>query len=228
MFRDWLLSFCPESFRRTHRPDSSARVVMFARWNGLLQFVLFASLLGLRYAHFISLRAHQWSPVTQRVSDVQESGLFIESTLEFLLYPLSLLLIFFTLEGLLRFAAGLISGDVVPSLPVSISCVVLHHRNKAREDQRLGALPPDTVEYLPEGRVRISSARSRPTWNATVTIHLAAEDYEIEKREPGEPIRPFVFLLRHVPVGKIRRGYEEYDLASATIVNRAAGAELRR
>jgi hypothetical protein len=180
--------------------------------------VFLAALLSLRYAHFIGVRARQWAPVIQRVSDRQESGLFVESTLEFLLYPLSLLLIYFSAEGLARFVAGLIGGEVLPSLPVWGGWLLVRHRNKAREERRLSALPPDTVEYLPGNRVRISSARLRPTWNATVTIHIAGEDYEIENKEPGDPTRPLVFVLRHVPVGKVRRGYEEYDLGSATVV----------
>ncbi len=217
MFRDWLLSFCPEEFRRAHRPYSSSRVATLALWSGLLQFVFFAALLSLRYLHFIALRARLWSPIIQRVTDRQESGLFVESTLEFLLYPLSLLLIYFSLEGLVRFFAVVIGREVVPSLPVYLGCALVRWRDSAREDQRLGSLPPDRVDYLPGARVRIASARLRPTWNATVTIQIAGEDYEIENKEPGDSTRPFVFVLRRVPVGKVRRGYEEYDLASAMV-----------
>ncbi|HKV94359.1 MAG TPA: hypothetical protein VJW20_17560 [Candidatus Angelobacter sp.] len=76
-------------------------------------------------------------------------------------------------------------------------------------------LVPDTVESLPDGRIRIASANSKSNWNASITIGLQGQWFEVEGLEQGTPPRVYVYLLRPAPPGKVLRGYEEYDLASA-------------
>jgi hypothetical protein len=76
----------------------------------------------------------------------------------------------------------------------------------------------DQLENLPEGRMRIASVGAKTGWNAN-TIGLNGQWFEIEREESDALPRPFVYILRPVPPGKILRRYEEryeeYDLASA-------------
>lgn len=57
LLRDALLSFCPEAFRREHRPYSPSSLVTAAIVLGLLQLVLCALLLAQRYRDFMIARA---------------------------------------------------------------------------------------------------------------------------------------------------------------------------
>lgn len=210
--RDLLLSFCPAAARRDLRPESPSRVVFAATWIGLLQFFVFGYLLALRYSHFVSARANLWGPVLGKTSEIFQSGTLIIVTLEFLIYPVSLLLLYLCVEGAARFATGLIGSDVLPSLPVVLAFKIKSYIRNRRQQERVRQLPPDTVTALPDGRLRIATAHSRPSWsNPNLTIAIHGEHYELERMDKAALPRPFVFFLRRAPEGKILRTYEEYD-----------------
>ncbi|MBZ5533345.1 MAG: hypothetical protein LAO20_18095 [Acidobacteriia bacterium] len=212
LLRDVLLSFCPERIRRDWRAESPPVVLRAAIWTGLLQFLLFAYLLAVRYWHFASGRTRLWAPQTAHASETVQSGVLIIITLEFFLYPLSFLLLYFCLEGAARFFTALIGSEVVPSLPVTLFFSARDRLRRRHETQRLSSLPPDIATQLPDGRWRIATAHARPSWsNPSLTIGIAGEHYELERMDRGPLPHPFIYFLRRAPVGKILRGYEEYD-----------------
>jgi hypothetical protein len=187
---------------------------------------VFTLLLWLRYKRFFIARSQQWAPYLGGSERIQVTA-FIVATLEFLIYPASLLLLYFAMEGLTRFVAGFISSQVVPSLPVFLAFRLKERFEHRREAERTAALPPDTIEFLRDGRVRIASARRRPQWNASLTIGIRGELLEIENKEPGMPGRPFVYVLKPAAPGRALRGFEEYDLQAAKIVAPEAAAHER-
>ncbi len=216
VLRDILLSFCPASVRRDSKAESSGRVVFAATWIGLLQFVLLAYLLVVRYLDFLAARTKLWAPHVAGASEAVQSGVLIIATLEFLIYPLSLLLLYFCLEGAARFLGGLIASEVVPSWPVVLAFKIKVAIVQRRERLRVSALPPDAVTALPDGRLRIATAHARPSWsNPSLTIGIGGEHYELERVDRGALPHPFVFFLRRAPLGKILRAYEEYDAGPA-------------
>lgn len=217
--RDLLISFCPERARLALRPESTHRVVACATWAGLAQLLGFGFLLLLHYRSFVLARMQQWGPHLAGTGEMVQSAALLVTTLEFLIYPLSLLLVYFAAEGMARFVAGLISSQVVPSLPVFLAFRMADHKRQRRETARLQSLQPDTVEFLAEGRVRIASAHRRENWNASVNIGISGQFHEIEHKEPAMPGRPFVFVLKPAGAGRALRGYEEYDLSAATVLN---------
>lgn len=218
LLRDLLLSFCPLRARLRHRPASPATVLHAATWLGLLQFLLFAAALLHRYARFFSLRAHQWVSQMKGTTEVLQTGAALVITLEFLLYPLSLLLLYLALEGLARFAAGLVASEVVPSLPVAACFRLLEYRARRRQQTYAASLPRDSCEPLPEGGLRISSALSKPRWTDTVTISIHGRWYAVERQERAAPPRSFVYVLRPAPVGHVLRRLEEYEPGCAPSV----------
>lgn len=224
LVRDFLLSFCPAKARLVYRPESTPRVAAFATWAGLVQFLGFGLLLWLRYRGFMVARLKHWAPYLTGTAEKIQGTAIIVSTLEFLIYPASLFLVYFALEGLARFATGLIGSEVVPSLPVFLAFRAMEGRRRQREEKRLALLPSDTVEFLAGDRIRIASARFRPAWNAEITIGIRGEFREIENKEPGLPGRPFVYILKPAAVGRVLRAYEEYDLNAATILDQSGAA----
>lgn len=203
-----LLSFCPEAFRRKQRPYSSSSLVTAAIVLGLIQLAFCALLLAQRYKHFVVARAQLWAAqMNGRPEWVQSGGVAIV-TFEFFLYPLSLLLLYLALEGLLRFAAGITSSEVVPSLPVVCVFKVVESVKKRRQ---IKEEPPDHVEVLGDGRLRIAAAVSKPGWNATITIGIENHWYEVERETRASEPRSWVYVLRPSPVGKIFRKVERYE-----------------
>jgi hypothetical protein len=226
LLRDLLISFCPERARLALRPESTHRVVVCATWAGLGQFLSFGFLLVLRYRSFMFARMQQWGPHLAGTGEMVQSTALLVATLEFLIYPLSLVLLYFAAEGMARFAAGLISSQVVASLPILLAFRLAERKRQRRETARLESLPPDTVEFLAQGRVRIASAHRRDNWNASVTIGIYGQLYEIEHKEPALPGRPFVIVLKAASEGRALRGYEKYDLSAATVLNQPPPADV--
>ena len=135
--------------------------------------------------------------------------------LDYLLHPFSLFLLYLTIEGFIRFVGGLITGEVVPSLAVSLLFKAFNSFSRARDRRQSVLLPVDLLENLPEGRIRIASAGTKAGWNTSTTIGLNGQWFEIEREESGMPPRAFIYILRPAPPGKILRRYEVYDFASA-------------
>jgi hypothetical protein len=173
--------------------------------------IICALLLVQRYKHFAVARAHLWAAqMNGRPEWVQSGGAAI-ITFEFFLYPLSLVLLYFALEGFLRFAAGITASEVVPSLPVVCAFKIAELTINRKERKQKLSLPPDHVEVLPDGRVRIAAALPKPDWNATVTIGMDDTWYEVEGEMRGSEPRSWIYVLRPSPIGRIFRRVEHYE-----------------
>lgn len=213
--RDIALSFCPAWVRKRYRPNSQVTVLRASILAGILQAILCSWWLFLGYRAFWYMRARQYGPILNRANETTQAwfgGIF---WIEYILFhPLAQLLLYLAFEGLVRFAGGLCTQEVIPSLPVTLAFAVktkLSKREERRELEQLDSIP-DTFEMLDGDRFRIASARPRPNWNAKMTIEIRGECYEVEQEEKGAPPRTHVYLLRRAPIGKIRRGYEQYSV----------------
>ena len=84
-------------------------------------------------------------------------------------------------------------------------------------DPRRPSRPPiaDSLVRLPDGRVRIASATPKAGWNASVTIGIDGQWFEVECEDQAQLPHSHVYVLRPAPPGKILRGYQEYDVPSA-------------
>lgn len=209
--RDTLLSFCPAAMRQRTRVYSPSTTLRAATWLGLLQAALFALALAERYRHFFIQRAQQWAEQIHGTSEAVQSGTAVLITLEFLMYPVSLIVLYFFCEGLVRFAAGVTSSEVVPSLPVVLVFKLVQIRERRRHATYLRSLPCDRVESLPDYRIRISSALPKSGWNSSITISIADRWLEVESQQIATGPLPYVYLLRPAPEGKILRRLEQYE-----------------
>lgn len=206
LLRDIFLSFCPIAVRRSYAPESTERSLVAAKITGLLQALVFAVLLVFHYAAFMQMRAHQLGRVLAGAAEHVQGGVTILLTFDFLIHPGSLLLLYFLGEGVLRFLGGVFFEDIVPSLPVFVVFKIMRH-SRAKPLAEIA----DTFENLPDGeRIRIASAHPKPAWNATITIDIGGQWYEVEKEEIGMPPRVYIYFLRPAPAGKILRKYEQY------------------
>jgi hypothetical protein len=215
LFRDFLLSFSPAAVRRALRPESTLRVLQAATWSGLAQFLLAGLVLIVLLKNYFAVRGHQLAPHISGSNETGQAIIAVIVALEFLLHPLSLFLLYLAIEGLIRFIGGLITSEVVPNLLVFLFSKAYDVLSRARGRRQIAPLLADFLDHLPEGRIRIASACRKSGWNASITIGLSGQWFEIEREEHGPPPRPFVCILRPLPLGKVLRGYEEYDASSA-------------
>ncbi|HET9837683.1 MAG TPA: hypothetical protein VFR84_05555 [Candidatus Angelobacter sp.] len=196
-----------------------------ATWGGLAQFLIAAFVLLVRFKSYFVLRAQQYGPHIGGTTEVIEAGIAVFITLEYLVHPVSFLLLYLAIEGLARFAGGLIAAEVLPSFLVFLGFKAAQLAKRRVERREKTALPPDTLEKTSDGRIRIACAEPRQRWNASITIGMSGEWFEVERTETGAPPRPFLYVLRPASPGKVLRGYEEYDLSSAVNVGPLQAAQ---
>jgi hypothetical protein len=213
--RDCLLAFCPAALRLRTPSVSPPRTLRAAIWGGLAQFLLAATALVIRFKTYFVYRAHELGPHVGGTTEVVEAGVAVFITLEYLVHPFSLFLLYLAVEGLVRFAAGLLTAEVVPNFFVFLGFKIARGAGNRQEQRRLAALPSDTLEELPDGRIRIASAQPKQKWNASITISVSEKWFELDSAQAGSAPRPYIYLLRPTPPGKVLRGFEEYDPASA-------------
>jgi len=217
LLRDIALSFCPASVRRSHRPQSSLRVLLASTLTGILQIPLCLWLLLSGYKTFLALKAEQYGPALGHTNQTTQAWFAAVLFVEYILFhPLALLLLYLAFEGIVRFAAGLCVSEVVPSFPVALIFKIKASlvRGQARRALKHLASIPDVLEILTDGEhLRIATAVAKSRWNESLTIGIQGIWYELEREEQGVPPRMYGYFLRRAPVGKILRAYEEYDIA---------------
>jgi hypothetical protein len=126
---------------------------------------------------------------------------------------------------LVRFAGGLITGEIVPNLLVSLYFKTTD--SASRSLARRGSASPvaDIADRLADGRIRICSASRKTGWNSSITVGIGGQWFEVESEEQASPPRTFVYILRPASPGKVLRGYQEYDAASVDATRAAADAD---
>jgi hypothetical protein len=166
---------------------------------------------------FLSLRSQQYGSALQYQNESTQGWFAMVLFFEYLMFhPLALLLFYLAFEGFIRLVGGLCVSEVVPSLPVALAFAIKTYaeHKKTRSELNVLASIPDSFEVLADDeRLRIAASRAKLTWNASLTIGVDGEWYEVEREEKGTPPREYVYILKRAPVGKILRAYEEYDLA---------------
>jgi len=129
------------------------------------------------------------------------SGIFL--MLNFILRPVNMLILYLSLEGLIRTFAAM-SDQVIGSLPLYAISGIHGLVDKARYKKHVGPLVVDQV--IPShGKhkydLKVYSCRAKLRWNPYMTIEYEGQYYQYFREEHGPPPRRFVYYLRKYPVG---------------------------
>jgi len=215
LLRDFLLSYCPAAVRSRWRPESQLTTLRAATWSGMAQFLLATLVSIIRLKSYFIVRSHQMAAHLSGSNETGQAILALLVSLEYLLYPLSLFLLYLAVAGVVRFLGGLLTHEVVPDFLVSVFFKLSDSLSRSRDRRREGPARADFFDRLPECRVRIASSTVKPGWNASITIGINGEWFELEREDHNTSTRPFVYVLKPSSPGKVLRGYQEYDIASA-------------
>ena len=132
--------------------------------------------------------------------------------LEYVTQPLTLLLVYFAVESAGRLVAAFVTGEVVPTLPLQ---VIEWTRQKIKGERAKRELGPPIIDFVEAGAgdeydLKIASCRPRPNWNRLMTVSYRDELYEIIGEAHAAKPRPWIYLLRKKPEGKVVRGLHVY------------------
>jgi len=196
------ITLLPERYRKCWKwvgLDSSGACL-----SGVLELVLSLSFLVIRFMAYATHRTTEALPLF--------SGPLLY--LIYLTQPLSMILIFFTIEGAIRGLAGGVGNQIMCSLPFKIMAMIHGKVEQIRHEKRLGGLLPDDVQRggTDGYDLIVSSCRPKPGWHYHLnTVSYEHELFEIVGERTGVAPRRFVYLLRKFPANKMVRGIQHYD-----------------
>ena len=207
-----LASSLPARYRtRIH----TSRAAAFT--SGLAQFLICLALFIYRYISFA--RREVFGGTTVALKSMQAggetalsgSGIFV--LLEYMIQPLTVVLAYFATEGVVRFVAAFVTGEVVPTLPLAAAAWLHQPISARRAEAAMGERVADLIESVdsPDIKLRIRSCRPKRAWDNRITVFYEDELYEVAEEQQGEAPRRFIYLLRHKPGNKLVRGTYHYD-----------------
>jgi len=148
----------------------------------------------------------------------RRSSRYCSGTARIPVSALSFFLLYLALEGAVRFLGSLVTAEIVPSLLVFLFFKLSDLTSRSIRRQRQGPAAADAVEWLPNGLIRIASASAKAGWTSNITIGIDGKWFEIEREEHAQQPRPYIYVLRPAPPGKILRSYQEYEAVAPQAV----------
>ncbi len=214
-----LLSLLPLRWRRGWGTVYELELSRGAFFSGLLEFAGGLTLLVVRYFFFLDARfkAIAGVMIAHGAEEAMGNRYFqygagTVTLIEYLIHPFSLLLIYFLFEGLVRFSAALITGEIVGTMPLHLLALAHGRWSKAAAERALGPRIPDEVQTgVTRLQMRILSCRPKPAWDHLITVSYDGGLYEVAEHQQGPPPRPYIYVLRPKPEHKVIRGLHHYD-----------------
>jgi hypothetical protein len=209
------VSALPERYR-TRLGVKGGDIVAAATVSGALQTFIFLFLLTFRYPALFERNVQESGESIVRglgsaalASDNVQWGLGFSATVESVFHPMTLVLLYFVLEGLFRTLAAGAAGEVVGTLPLGLVATVHGRVGRAFRSNAFGRWVPDEVSTGTEGHdLTVRSCRPKPSWNRNIAIRHANQLYQIVEETAGP--RPFVWHLREYPPCDLVRTAVDY------------------
>ena len=209
-----IVSFFPEAWRRRWFTGSTPNVHAGTIVSGIGQLAGCIAWLGW---HFPAFARAQMNPVgsdanlhaMEKGGEAAVMGFGPILLLTYLIQPLSLLLLYFMFEGVVRIASVVVSGEELPTLPLSLLSLLDAHAREYRRERAMGPRVIDTVQREGNGDLLVASCRPK-TWVAMNTIRYEEQLYELVQENRGAKPRPYLYRLRKIPAHKTVRGVYDY------------------
>lgn len=213
-------SLLPKRFRNRLPFISSLDLRSGALVSGFVEGLVCLALLVLRYLAFLPQRVGELGGrVIGRGAEgvlaapAVQYGMGYVVTMEYLFHPFTLILIYFTVEGVVRFLAALVTEETVGTLPLHIVAWGEERWGAARAERALGPRVPDIVEpmYSPDYDLRVFSCRPKLGWDRMMTVSYEGQFYEVLDEQPGKPPHGLIYRLRKSRPGRVIRAIHHYD-----------------
>lgn len=207
----------PARYRGHFLSDGNLDLRHGAILSAVFQFVVCGAVLWIRYPAFLRARVAEIAALTGAQHGDKLTAAFTDyaagifSVFQYIFNPLSLLLVYFMLEGGVRIFASVANDEVLPTLPLQLLAWAHDYAAYRYEERSLGELIADVVQPGEPGQydLKIESCRPKP-WDSLTTIGWNDEFYELDRQEQGPPPRPYVYLLKKRPESKVIRGLHQY------------------
>jgi len=206
------LSLLPERLRGGWEPDSTLGFERSTAISGVLEFALCAAVAIWRYVVFMALRGAQLNALSHGALRGAGEGtqLYFQTvlTVEYLLRPVSILLVYFAAEGAIRATAVFSTDQTLPSLPLTLAALLLANRPHTKS---ISESEPDQIAISPQEGVDLRITRC-DIWQMPMTLEFRGELFELLRIEPGDQPQSYAYLFRKQPDGAIIRRLVSYEV----------------
>jgi hypothetical protein len=207
----------PQQFRSRWAWTSDANLREACIFSGLAESVICLGLVVCRYLVFFQYRMGTIADAARKrgVEEALEAaqyGAGFTTLVEYAFRPLTLLLLYFTIEGVVRVFAAAVGDECVGTMPLSLLASGLDHIQKVRRERQLPPRVLDEVQICKgiSYDLCIASCRPKPGWNRLITVEYNDELYELFDEKKGTAARPYLYQLRKITPGQIIRGLHHY------------------
>jgi hypothetical protein len=212
-----IFTLLPRRWREKIFPTTPNRLARAATLSGIFEALLALVALFIWYSIYVRLAGDALAHSSAAPGGADERmGLF--AYIWFWLNPITWVVAYFGLEGVLRSVAALTAGESYGTLPLFLAERL--YRLAARPSKKPG-LAPVSDEITPGDAtcdIKIASCRAKPDWKYPFTIRYGGAYFQvIANIHLGAGPRPYVYSLRRLPPGEIARGLREYHPEDALV-----------
>jgi hypothetical protein len=130
----------------------------------------------------------------------------------FITLPLTWLIFYFFLEGVVRIVAAVVTTEVYGTFPLFALAWLFGLRKRWRALPLLPLVKDEILRGDAKCDIRISSCRERPEWRYPYTIRYERAYFQvISSKHTLIGARPYVYSFRRLPPGEIARGLRDYS-----------------
>jgi hypothetical protein len=215
-----VVALLPRQFRSRWAWASDVSLRVPAICSGLAEAVISLGLIIFRYFVFFQWRMGTIAGATFKQGGAEEAlgnpyaqfGMGFTALAEYAFSPLTLLLVYFSIEGVLRLFAALSVDECAGTMPLYLLAWGLDRAGKARKERQLGPRVLDEVQHCKgiSYDLVIASCRPKPGWNRLITVEYEDQLYELFDEKKGVAPRPHIYQLRKLSPGRIIRGLHHY------------------
>lgn len=125
--------------------------------------------------------------------------------------PITWIILYFGLEGVVRLSAAVIAGQSFGSLPLCVMDFALALATRGRPSRDLPLVRDEILRGDASSDLRIATCQKRPEWKYPFTIRYEGVFFQVVgvNSQRNRP-RPYVYSLRRLPPGEPARGLRDY------------------
>jgi hypothetical protein len=226
----------PERYRHRIFAQYDVRVQRGSLASGLVEVFGCLAIFIVRFLFFMQYRLGSFATSALRKGSEEiladERVQFGAGTLamfEYLLQPLTIILIYFIFEGVVRAVAGVITHEVLPSLPLQAIAWTHGLIERKQYEKSLGPLIEDIVKpgVQTEYDLRIETCRPRD-WNSATTLDYEGHHYALVRAREQAPPRRFIYMFKISPPNRLIRSLYPYSPDELLLAQAAEAAEQRK
>lgn len=207
-----IFTLLPRRWREKVFRTTPNRLARAATLSGILEALIVLAALVVWYSIYVTLASSAISHSPGAGGATERMGLF--AYIWFWLNPITWIIAYFGLEGIVRSLAALSSGESYGTLPLFL---VERLTRRAAQRHATATLPLVSDEITTGDAtcdMKIASCREKTDWKYPFTIRYAGAYFQVVADihlEAGP--RPYLYSLRRLPPGEIARGLKEYQPA---------------